>query len=189
MPTLNLPHKLISSTILKRNNMKWAFLITLLAAFVTSVMADDVDKWIHDLNDTSLSVRESAVKALGQLYDDRAVVPLIRSLKDDDSQIRKEAAYALRQLEDSRAVVPLIGSLKDEDSQVRKEAAKALGQLNDSRAFGPLIESLKDEGPQVREEAAKALRQLNDSWVEPVEPSSSGLSRFIVPIVPIRLPR
>ena len=76
----------------------WAALIMLLAVFAMPAVADDVDKWIQDLNDTSPSVREAAALALGQLGDTRAVEPLIQALKDEDSYVRSAAADALTKL-------------------------------------------------------------------------------------------
>jgi len=122
--------------------IKLAALITiLLTVFAMPAFADDVEKWIQDLKDPSLLVREAATEALVGLNDTRAVEPLIKALKDENSEVRENAVWSLRDLGDTRAVEPLIQVLKDEneDKWVRWSAALALGKLNDSRAVGPLI--------------------------------------------------
>jgi len=53
--------------------MKLAALIILPAAFAMPAVADDVDRWIQDPNDTGLPVREAAVVALGWPGDTRRV--------------------------------------------------------------------------------------------------------------------
>jgi HEAT repeat protein len=109
--------------------MKLAILIMLLAVFAMPAIADDVDTWIQDLNDTSPGVREAAAVALKELNDTRAIWPLIQALTDEDSYVRKNASIALGHLGDTRAVEPLIQALKDEDSTVRWYAAEALTKL------------------------------------------------------------
>jgi HEAT repeat protein len=82
--------------------MKLAALITIiLILFVMPAVADDVDRWIQDLKDSSPSVREAAAEALGYLNDTRAVEPLIQALKDDDNDVRFHAALALSDLGDT----------------------------------------------------------------------------------------
>jgi len=158
-------------------------------------VADDVDRWIQDLNDTSPSVREAAAKALGELNDTRAVEPLILALKDEDSDVRGDAAMALGMLKDNGAIEPLILALSDEDSSVRAIAAESLGwalelyiqalkneddvvrmyaaesigKLNDTRAVEPLIQALRDTNYGVRLRAAWSLGMLNDTRaIEPL---------------------
>jgi len=150
--------------------MKWATLIMLLAVFAMPAVADDVDTWIQNLNDTNQFVREPSADDLGNRGDTRAVEPLILALKDDESHsVRDRAARALGKLKDTRAVEPLILALKDENSSVREGAAWALGELNDTRAVEPLILALKDEDSDARETAALALKELNDTRaIEPL---------------------
>ena len=155
--------------------MKWATLIMLLAVFAMPAVADDVDTWIQNLNDTNQFVREPSADDLGNLGDTRAVEPLILALKDDESHsVRDSAARALGKLNDTRAVEPLIQALKDENGSVREGAAWALGELNDTRAVEPLILALKDEDSDVRETVALTLKELNDTRA--VEPLKSALN-------------
>lgn len=154
----------------------------------------DVNGLIRALGGTEdLVVRRNAEKALGDLGDKSAIVPLIHALKDGDSVIRYEAARALGKIKSARAVVPLIyalkdkdadvrmsaiealinigksavepfiHALKDEDSDVRMGAVAALGEIGDKRAVAPLIQALKDEDGEVRMRVTEALEKLG--WV------------------------
>ncbi|MFZ2473032.1 MAG: HEAT repeat domain-containing protein, partial [Methanothrix sp.] len=88
--------------------IKLAAVVFVLAMLAIPTVADNVDRWIRDLNDTSPSVRETAASALKELNDTRAVEPLILALKDEDTDVRSGAAEALGKLGDTRAVEPLI---------------------------------------------------------------------------------
>jgi HEAT repeat protein len=50
------------------------------------------------VRDSSASVREQVVFALGQLRDPRAIDALTTALKDQNADVRKNAAFALGQL-------------------------------------------------------------------------------------------
>ena len=107
-------------------NTKSASLIIMLALFVMPSVADDVVKWIGDLNDSSPPVREAAASALGHLKESRAVGPLILALEDEDYIVRENAAESLGKINDTRAVDPLIQALNDRVCYVGASAASAL---------------------------------------------------------------
>lgn len=73
--------------------------------------------------------RICAAKALGQLKDKRATVPLIEVLSDDWEETRKISAWALGEIGDVRAVKALSQLTEDEDLSVREAAQKALSKL------------------------------------------------------------
>ncbi len=97
------------------------------------------------LNDTSLKallkglkdnrsyVRNSAIRALGQMGQDarEAVSELARALKDEDKWCRLSAAQALERMgKEAKAAVPaLYDALKDEDERLRKAARSALDKV------------------------------------------------------------
>ena len=103
-----------------------------------------------------------AVKALGQMEDRCAVLPLIEALQSVYAETRFDAALALGQIGDCRAVEPLCGLLQDENSQVRSAAARALRKLGDNRAVEPLCEALHDEERLVRLNVVITLNELDD---------------------------
>lgn len=77
------------------------FFIVLLNLFTMSVVADDVNKWIQDLNDPIPAIREAAVEAL--------IEPAVRGV----------SVKVLIELNDTRALEPFIQALMDEDPWVR----------------------------------------------------------------------
>ncbi|MGB2842281.1 MAG: HEAT repeat domain-containing protein [Halobacteriota archaeon] len=108
---------------------------------------------------SDLEVRINAEKALGDVGDIRAVVPLIQALKDENWRVRSEAARALGKIKGALAVETLVHALEDEDSDVRKRAAAALGNIGEP-AVEPLIHALKDEDSDVRKRVTVALDKI-----------------------------
>jgi HEAT repeat protein len=164
---------------------------------IAYLQADEVTVLTQTLNHEDLIIRLSAIKALGEIKDARAVKPLIAALRDEscgctaanalvkigkpavepliaalmdkDLIVRRNAVMALGGIKDASAVEPLIAALKDKDLIVRRNAVTALGQIKDAGAVEPLIAALKDESPIVRGNAATALGQIKDaSAVEPL---------------------
>ncbi|MEQ8171053.1 MAG: HEAT repeat domain-containing protein [Candidatus Eremiobacterota bacterium] len=131
-------------------------------------MSRKVKKFIEDLENPSSDddTRHTAVWALGNLGDKRAVPCLINVLEHDKNEnIRSIAAEALGKLEDKKAVKPLIKALKDPDWGVRVDAVYAFRRLKDfsSDAVPYIIEKLKDEDETVRMTAAKVLGDFKDT--------------------------
>lgn len=100
--------------------------------------------------DEYFKVRTAAVKTLGKLRSDKAVVPLMYILNDkaENYRIRLVAAESLGSIGDTYAVNPLINLVLDEKENsvyVRESAAKALGMLGDVRAIKPLVKILESK--------------------------------------------
>lgn len=125
----------------------------------------NVEKLIKLINYRKDSdIRQSAVRALGEIGDERAVGPIITVLKDND--IRQSAVWALGEIGDERAVGPIITVLENSQKQgVRQNAAIALGKIGDVRAVASLTRALKDESRALRKFAAVALQQMG--WKPP----------------------
>lgn len=97
-----------------------------------------------------MQVKASAVRALGRLNDDRAVIPLMSILnnRDENYRLRLSAAEALGRLGDEHALGSLVNIVQDdrESSLYLKESAvKALGLLGDIRAIDSLIHILESK--------------------------------------------
>ncbi len=109
-------------------------------------------------------IRCSAVDALGQLQDARAVEPLINVLQDSDcpNAIRCSAALALAQIGDQRAVEPLFEAMDgDFLNSLGVSAALALSGMGDKRPVERYIAALrKREHDQGR--VAVVLGELGD---------------------------
>jgi len=81
------------------------------------------------------------------VFDPRAVEPLIKALGDGGWSVRSSAASALGMIGDERAAEPLSKTLKDNDLTdeygssfyVRKASAQALGGIGGTQAFNSLF--------------------------------------------------
>ncbi|MGA8070588.1 MAG: HEAT repeat domain-containing protein, partial [Halobacteriota archaeon] len=96
------------------------------------------------MTDRDWFVRATAVKALGQIKDPRAVKGLISVLNDKDWFVRERAAEALSKIGEP-AIDPLISALKDQNGLVRERAAEVLGKIGDATSIKPLVETFHDE--------------------------------------------
>jgi HEAT repeat protein len=146
--------------------------------------------WIADLlHDENPMVRESAVRALGDMGGQRAVQalmasadsipmhrlaialaaaatdldlePLVRQPASEKAAVVAVLACGLRR--DALRVLPLLGIAHDRrwPKQVRLAACQALGMIADSAAAGGLGSLAgKDPDAEIRKAAAQALRRL-----------------------------
>jgi HEAT repeat protein/beta-lactamase regulating signal transducer with metallopeptidase domain len=124
---------------------------------------------VSALTDSDIGVRQSAVRALGELEDPRAVEALMNALaRDADAKVRETAAWALGQIEDHKAVPALLDALqRDQVPAVRKQSAWALGQIEDASSVPGLGAALRDATPEVRRMALWALGQIEDPRAVP----------------------
>jgi HEAT repeat protein len=122
---------------------------------------DEIEIQIDLLQDPDWAVRREAVVTLGEMGDERCVLPLVRALHDGDWQVREAAVEALG-LVGSPAVEPLIKQLRDWD--VRKFAIRALGKMKDERVLEPLIGMLRSD--EFKEDATGALVELGSPALE-----------------------
>lgn len=86
-------------------------------------------------------VRINAARALGEIGDSRAVIPLIAAL-DDETLVRDAAAKALYEIAGSSAVEPLLEALKDNRESKSKKVIWILGKIGDPRTVEPIIAAL-----------------------------------------------
>lgn len=127
----------------------------------------DVPGLVKALRHKHGTLRAAAARALGELQDSRALVPLLGVLASPNADDVYAAAKALRDLGDPAAVPPLIECLNSNVSAfTRLEAARALGKLGDPGAVEALVNVLPRESPGdpvgVADAAVEALRVLSD---------------------------
>ena len=140
--------------------------------FEEEKVKDEIDIQIDLLKDSDWTVRREAVVTLGEMGDERCVVPLANALRDGDWQVREAAVEALGQV-GSPAVEYLVKMLRDWD--IRKSAIRCLGKIKDERVLDPLMqqlhhdefkddatEALVDLGPPAVERLVNALKDKND---------------------------
>jgi HEAT repeat protein len=122
---------------------------------------DEIDIQIDLLKDSDWTVRREAVVTLGEMGDERCVVPLVNSLRDGDWQVREAAVEALGQV-GSPAVEYLVKMLRDWD--IRKSAIRSLGKIKDERVLAPLMQQLHHD--EFKDDATEALVELGAPAVE-----------------------
>jgi HEAT repeat protein len=122
-----------------------------------------VEVLLDMLNDTDYGIRTIAVRFLGKIRDNRAVLPLIKLLKDKDKSLRAVIISALGAIGDKRAVPDLIRCLKARNFTVRRNAFAAIVDIGDVRAVPTLIGCLEHRNWDVRHSAVKALGELRDA--------------------------
>lgn len=117
-------------------------------------------------------VLDSAISALGHLYDPRAIPVIIRYEDHPDQSVRFSVAFALGCFpNDPESIRVLVKLTADSDSDVRDWAVFGLGVLGDSDSpeiREALLRRLEDEDEDVREEAAIGLGKRRDSRLLPV---------------------
>jgi len=146
---------------------------------------------IDALSDSNSSIAYFAASALGDVYDESVVRPLIMALGNSHWPVRKSAAKSLRKLsqisvswlvnyindenEDiqfwigkilkeigGEEIDIIIKQLKKGNDEERFYAAKALGVIKDPAAVDPLIKALCDGHEWVRLYSAIALGDIGD---------------------------
>ncbi len=122
---------------------------------------DEIDIQIDLLKDPDWTIRREAVVTLGEMGDERCVVPLVNALSDGDWQVREAAVEAMGQV-GSPAVEHLIRMLRDWD--IRRAALRALGKIKDERVLEPLMQQLHND--EFKNEATEALIELGAPAVE-----------------------
>lgn len=127
------------------------------------VRSFDTGSLVEALDHGEPEVRRAAARACGMRKEAHAVSRLVESLRDDNSYVRENAAWALGEIGDTSAVSPLTAALTDRISFVRHNAAEALGKIEDPRAMGPLSLARKDESDYVRERVEKVLQDLQQA--------------------------
>jgi HD-GYP domain-containing protein (c-di-GMP phosphodiesterase class II) len=122
----------------------------------------DVPRLIELLEEKDREIRRSAVQALGELKDARAVVPLISLLENDwSSPIQQSVVQALAEIKDPRAITALINSLKSVVSVIKAGAVSALVQIGPP-AVDQLIQALDEGDKNVQLGAVRALGDIKD---------------------------
>ncbi|KAL1559247.1 deoxyhypusine monooxygenase [Salvia divinorum] len=112
--------------------------------------------------DKSMYERYSALFALRNLGQEKAVSAIVESLGADSALLRHEVAYVLGQLQNEKASDALSQILRDvtEHPMVRHEAAEALGSIADEESIALLEKFAKDPEPIVSQSCEVALSML-----------------------------
>jgi HEAT repeat protein len=109
-----------------------------------------------------------AIRVLGEIKDNRAVIPLIGLLSRDDYNIRGHCCESLGNIGDTTAFNDVSPRMEDSVEVVRKSAAVALGKMKDHRAVPHLVRGLSDPHFSVRMSSANSLIQMGEPAVKPL---------------------
>ncbi len=125
------------------------------------------EQLMESLNSTDIQTRCTAIEALGELGDPRAVEPLCGLLPrfSFDPKTKQAIIVALGKLKDARAVdalLPFLGYLNLE-KPTRLSLVATLGELGDQRAIEPLKATLSIDDPEVYHATVQALQRLGAS--------------------------
>jgi HEAT repeat protein len=103
-------------------------------------------------------------EALGNIGDQQAVAPLIRTL--ENKQVRSSAARAIGKIRNPAAISALLHQSFDDDSTVRWAVIEALGDIGtpkDKDVVNRLMKVLREDGHvAVRRTAARSLAKVGD---------------------------
>lgn len=145
-----------------RRNAAWA--IGELTNMRAGERAEAVPSLISLMSDSDEWVRMAAVRALGEIRDERAVEGLLELSGDGGWKVRELTAWALGEMKERRAVRRLSEVLlEDTQAEVRETAAWALGEIRDPQAASALNKALNDSEQRVRSKAKWALSEINNS--------------------------
>jgi len=151
---------------------------------------EDVDGLIMLLDNWDNETRAEAANALGEIGDESAINPLVRTLKDENLLVREEAANALDKLNwtpvndtenayyliakeqwnelvklGKPAIEPLIQALEYEDC--RESVQYSLAEIGEP-AIEPLIQALKSPDYRIKDGATESLEKIGEPVIEPL---------------------
>ncbi len=119
--------------------------------------------------DTSeLLLRNSVVRALIRLADDKVVDGVAHFLNHNEDRVRVLAANVLGQTRNGRATKYLVQALGQDSFAVREAAVKSLGDLRDPRALDALVKASRDPERFQQVWVVEALGKLNDAAAVPI---------------------
>lgn len=130
--------------------------------------ADELQRYLRQLESHDVTVRSDAAHALGKLGDEAAVAGLARALQDPDEYVRKSAVMALRRISGSTAGEALRQALSDRSEQVVLQAVNGLRDIRDKGAVEPLIRVLARRERSLQLAATEALIRIGPDAVGPL---------------------
>ncbi len=107
-------------------------------------------------------IRMSAIKALGDISNTKAVEALIATIHDDDSDVRRYIVETLGKIGNERAIKALITVLHDDDSDVRRYVVEALGEIGNEQTIQALITSLTNSDYSIHLDTIIVLMKIGN---------------------------
>jgi HEAT repeat protein len=110
--------------------------------------------------DLHVSVRATALAALGQIGGEPELALVLRALDDDAPEVAEFAALAIAQIGGEQAIARLRRALSHRFPEVRFQAAAGLAELIPDEAVADLVPLLADPDAEVRAQVVAALGVL-----------------------------
>jgi HEAT repeat protein len=130
--------------------------------------ADELQRYMRQLESNDVTVRSDAAHALGKMGDEAAVPGLARALQDADEYVRKSAVMALRRVSGPAAAEALRAALTDRSEQVVLQAVNGLRDMRDKGAVEALIRVLGRRERSLQLAAGEALVRIGPDAVGPL---------------------
>ena len=111
--------------------------------------------------------QHSAIAALGRIGGDSGVQTLASLLKEEDPAVRREAVIALGTTKNKSAVEPLLAAWHD--GATRPDAIIALAQRADIRALDAYVDGIGDKNSSVRDAARRGLERVQNEALAELE--------------------
>ncbi len=127
--------------------------------------ADELQRFLRQLESHDVTVRSDAAHALGKLGDEAAVDALAHALQDPDEYVRKSAVMALRRISGPAAGEALRTALADRSEQVVLQAVNGLRDIRDKGAVEPLIRVLARRERSLQLASTEALVRIGPDAV------------------------
>ena len=125
--------------------------------------ADQVPVLVKVLNDSDMSIRQNAIKALTRLHDPRAIGPLVEVIArgGNFNNISSDAGNAL--ISEGPAAESAVLSLLDEKNvDTRRQACVILQQIGTRASLPALQKQMPDPDQQLSQAAVDAVRAINN---------------------------
>ncbi len=138
-------------------------------------------------NYSAHNARQKIIMALGQLRDERAVMPLVELLfREQSAQQRWFITWALGDIGDNRAVAPLL-NVRDKFKVTHEEPFfyEALSQFADREALEVSIAYFKRRLEALNKEVDSSKKEFDSAWQNfrvPRENYAAGLKEALVPV-------
>jgi len=127
-------------------------------------LQEKLENYLLLLKSTDKGMKQSAIKSLGELQDDKALEALIENLQTEtDWELRKETVMALKDYEEEDIITALTETFRGETiPEVRITIVKTIQEFNSRDATNLLIEALKDSFADIQQMAITALGNKKD---------------------------
>ncbi len=118
-------------------------------------------KLLEVIEDSEISMRCRAIKALGKISSNTANLALQkRATEDLEPSVRWRAVEALGEIGSPEAIPALLKAIEDSNGHVRNKAAIVLGSFGTDEVIMELLEKLENPNKHVRRGATRALSEI-----------------------------